>query len=217
MPSLRTRLPLLVAVAAVALSATTGNALSPAVVKPQVVDKRGDSVGNQGTADVVSAWWHTTGETTTTKSHGRKVTTYTPKKLVVTLSLAAAPTQSAPFDYETSAQVAGCGTVRFMYTPGTVFGQVLGNGTAWIDCGDETDPTGSNLMLIDNVDVAIGAKSVTWTVSLKSFPKHVRVGSKLSSFAAAVHVVDPVEGADGTTDTGTPLDEGAGTGTWVLR
>ncbi len=200
---------------AVALCAVPGNAAAP---RPQVVDPAGDSIGNQGTADVVSATWRTTGDTTTTRVRGRKVTRYTPRKLVATINLAAAPTASPPLEYETSADVAGCGTVRFTYTPGTVGSQILGDGSLWIDCGDETDPTtGDNLLLISGLEVQVGAKSLTWSISLKMLPKHVHVGSKVSAFSAAVHVVEPVFGLDGTTDTGTPLDEGVGDVTWVLR
>src|SRR3712207_7161230 len=46
---------------------------------------------------------------------------YTPRRLVVTLNLAGAPSTSAPFSYETSAEVAACGQIRFVYTPGTAY------------------------------------------------------------------------------------------------
>jgi hypothetical protein len=73
------------------------------------------------------------------------------------------------------------------------------------------------LLLISNATFELGPKSITWTVNIKSLPKAVKVGAKLSSFRAAVDIVDPVFGLQGTPDTGTPIDEGIGTGSWALR
>jgi hypothetical protein len=211
---MRTRLPILAAVAAVALSAGAGHAAAP---KPQIVDAAGDAVGMQGTTDITSAVWSTTGDTVVTKVRGKKVTTYTPKKLVATLNLAAAPTANPPLAYEVSADVAGCGEVRFTYTPGTAFGSVLGDSSLWLDCGSEPDETGSTLTLIPGIETKLGPKSIAWTVSIKTLPKEVRVGSKWAGFRAAVDVVEPVAGLYGTNLLGTPVDEGVGNGTWVLK
>jgi hypothetical protein len=209
----RTRLSILAALTALAVTPALGNAAAP---KPQVVDPKGDAVGMQGTTDITSAVWGTTGDTVVTKVRGKKVTTYTPRKLNVTVNLAAPPTASAPFAYEAAAQVAGCGEVRFTYTPGTVFGQVLGESSLWIDCGDVADETGSTLLLIPGVETAIKGNSLTWTVSIKMLPKAVRVGSKWSDFAVAADLIDPVMGLYGTNYL-TSIDEAAGDVVWTLK
>ena len=209
---MRIRLTLLAAALAVAASAGLADAAAP---KPQVVDAKGDSPGGVGTADITSARWSTTGDTTVSKVRGKKVTTYTPRKLVVSVSLAAAPTSNPPFAYEAAAEVAGCGGVRFTYTPGTVFSELLGDSSLWIDCG-EPDQTGSTLLLIPGVDTAIKGSTITWTVSIKMLPKPVRVGSRWSEFRAAADVVEPVFGLYGT-NYAKSLDEGTGAGSWVLK
>ena len=211
---MRTRLAVLAAAVAVSAFAAPGGAAAP---RPQVVDPAGDAVGGQGGMDITSAVWSTTGTTSVTKVRGRKVTTYTPTKLVVTTNLAAAPTANPPMSYEMSAEVDGCGEVRFTWTPGTVFSELIGDSSLWVDCGEADPTTGDTLLLIPNVDMKIGAKSVTWTISLKMLPKNVRAGSRWSDFRAAVDVIDPVFGLYGTRDLGQSVDAGTGAGTWVLK
>lgn len=211
---MRTRLPILAAIAALAVVPATGNAA--AAPKPQIVDAKGDAVGMQGTTDITSARWSTTGDTVVSKVRGKKVTTYTPRKLNVTIDLAAAPTQNAPFSYEATAQVAGCGEVRFTYTPGTVFSQLLGESSLWLDCGEEPDETGSTLMLIPGIDTTVKGTSLTWSVSIKMLPKEVRVGSKWSDFAASADLTDPVMGLYGT-NYASSIDEAAGDVVWTLK
>jgi hypothetical protein len=212
----RTRLPLAAALAAAVATSAAGHA-APAP-KPQITDPAGDAKVPYASVDVVSALYRTTGETTTRVVKGRKVTTYTPKKLVVTLNLAGAPLTNPGAAYEVGSQVAGCGAMRFTYTPGTVTGQVLGDASVWLDCGEPDPTTGSSGTLLAGTAFTLGPKSITWTVTIKTLPKPVTVGSKLSDFRAAVDVVEPVFGLEGTNlFPGASIDEGLGTGTWTLR
>lgn len=211
---MRTRLVLAAAVAATALAA--GSALAAPTRKPQIVDAANDALGGQAGTEIVSVLWTTTGDTTVSRVRGRKVTTYTPRKLVVTLNLAGAPMSQAGFAYETEAEFAGCGTVRFTYTPGTVFGQVLGPASLWYDCGEPDPTTGDTLVLVPNPKHKIGAKSITWEYAIKAFPKAVKVGAPVTDFSAAVDIVEPVFGLQGTTDTGTPIDGATSDAVWKL-
>lgn len=209
---MRARLSILAAAVAVAALAHGGSAAAP---KPQIVDPAGDALGAQGTTDITSAVWSTTGTTSVSKVRGKKVTTYRPSKLVVTLNLAAAPSRSAPFSYEASAEVAGCGEVRFTYTPGTVFSTVLGESSLWIDCGPTDPTTGDNLLLIAGVSTNFTGNSISWSIGIKTMPKPVQVGSKWSGFRASADLIDPVFGLYGTRDIQS-IDVGTGNGTWVL-
>lgn len=206
-------LALITVLAAVSLAAVPSEA---ATKKPQIVDPAGDAIGTQPGTDVVSALWTTTGETVVTKVRGRRVTQYTPKKLVVTLTLAGAPMTTAPFSYETSAQVAGCGSVRFVYTPGTAYSHLVSDRFLWYECGPGDAFQGPGLTLVPNVSTKIGPKSITWEYPIKAFGKSVKVGAPVTDFRAAVNVVDPVIGELGTNYVGEPIDEGTGTAVWKL-
>jgi hypothetical protein len=193
----RTRLPLAAASFAVALLPAAGHAAAP---KPQIVDTVGDAAVPHAPLDIVSALYRTTGG----------------KKLVVTLNLSGAPMTNSGMSYEVRSAVRGCpGTLSFTYTPGTATGQILGDASVWADCG-EPDANGSTLVLLAGTTFELGPKSITWTVTIKTLPK-IRIGAKLSDFRAAVDVVEPATGLYGTNVAGTSLDEGVGTGTWVLR
>lgn len=204
----------LLALAAVALSAVPGHAAP--TKKPQIVDAATDALGGQAGTEITSVLWTTSGETTTTRYRGKKVTTYTPRRLVVTMNLAGAPMTTAPFSYETSADVAGCGTIRFVYTPGTVYSQIVSDTFLWYDCGPGDSVSGPGLTLVPGVSTKLGPKSITWEYPIKGFGKSVKVGAPVASFTAAVHVVEPVLGLDGTTDTDTPIDGASSDAVWRL-
>ncbi len=208
---MRTRLAIVAALAALAVVPMPGQA---APRKPQVVDSPSDSKGGQASAEVVSATWSTTGDTTVTKVRGKRRTTYTPKKLVVTLNLAGAP-GSAPFGYEAGAEVAGCGEVRFTYTPGTVYSQIVSDSMLWYDCG-EPDETGSTLTLVTDVALKVGPKSLTWEYPIKAFPKAIRPGVVFSDFRVFADVIEPAFGLYGPGYFAEPIDEGTGTVAWKL-
>lgn len=209
---MRFRLIAVAALAALTAVPVQGNAAAP---KAQVVDAATDSLGGQGAAEIVSAVWSTTGQTTVTKFRGKKKVTYEPKKLVVTLNLAGAP-GDAPFSYEAAAEVAGCGQVRFTYTPGTVYSQIVSDSMLWYDCGEVDPTTGDTLTLVPDVTIKVGAKSLTWEYPIKAFPKSVRAGSVFTDFRVQADVIDPVLGLYGPGSFATPLDVGTGTGAWKL-
>lgn len=204
------RIALIAVLAAVSFAAVPGQA---ATTKPQIVDPPNDALGAQAGTEIVSVLWTTTGETVTTKVRGRRVTQYTPKKLVVTLNLAGAPLTTAPFSYETSAQVAGCGEVRFVYTPGTVYSRLVSDRFLWFDCGPGDSIQGPGLTLVPNVTTKFGAKSITWEHPIRSLGKSVKVGAPVTDFRAAVDVVDPVLGLYGTNQV-QPIDVGTSTAVW---
>lgn len=210
---MRTRL---VVAAALAVLAAAGPVSAAPTKKPQIVDAPGDAIGGQAGTEIVSVLWTTTGDTTVTRVKGKKKTVYQPRKLVVTMNLKGAPFTQPPFAYETSAEFAGCGTIRFTYTPGTVFGQLLGPASLWYDCGDPDPTTGDTLELVPNPTHKIGAKSITWEYPIKAFPKVVKAGVLVTEFRAAVDVVEPVFGLQGTTDTGTPIDGATSDAAWKL-
>lgn len=209
---MRTRLALVPVLAALAFVAAPGEAVNK---KPQIVDAATDAVGGQAGTEIVSALWTTTGETVVTKVRGRRVTQYTPKKLVVTLNLAGAPSTSAPFSYETSAEVAGCGTVRFVYTPGTVYSQAQGDTFLWYDCGPGDPVQGPGLTLVTRVPAKVGAKSITWEYAIKAFGKGVKAGAPVTDFRAAVDALEPVFGLYGT-NLVQPIDVATSTVVWKL-
>lgn len=211
---MRTRPVVLAALAAaVALSAVPSSAAPNK--KPQIVDPAGDALGAQATTEIVSALWTTSGDTVTSKVRGKKVTTYTPRRLVVTLNLAGAPTTSGPFSYETSAQVAGCGEIRFVYTPGTAYSQIVSDTFLWYDCGPTDPTTGDNLVLVPGISTKIGAKSITWEYPIKALPKMFKPGVAFSDFRAAVDIVEPVVGLYGTNFV-QPIDVATGSVVWKL-
>lgn len=211
---MRTRLALVAVLAALTAGAVPGHAAPTR--KPQIVDAPGDALGAQPSTEIVNALWTTTGDTVTTKYRGKKRTTYTPRRLVVTLNLAGAPATTAPFSYETSAEVAGCGAIRFVYTPGTVYSQVVSNTFLWYDCGPTDPTTGDNLVLVPGISTKLGAKSITWEYPIKALPKEFfKPGAAFTDFRAAVDAVEPVLGLYGT-NLAQPIDEATGTAVWKL-
>lgn len=212
---MRSRLTVLAALAAAVSFAAMPSHAAPNR-KPQIVDPAGDALGGQATTEIVSALWTTSGDTVTSRVRGKKVTTYTPRRLVVTLNLAGAPTTSGPFSYETSAQVAGCGEIRFVYTPGTAYSQIVSDTFLWYDCGPTDPTTGDNLVLVPGISTKIGAKSITWEYPIKALPKqNFKLGVAFSDFRAAVDVVEPVIGLYGT-NLVNPIDEATGDVVWKL-
>lgn len=207
----------LVALAAAVLVAATAAPGDAAPTKrPQIVDAPTDSLTSpQGGTEIVSALWTTTGDTTVSKVRGKRVVTYTPRKLVVTLNLAAAPLTNAPFAYETSAEFAGCGEVRFVYAPGTVYSQVVSDTFLWYDCGEYDPATDSSLTLVPGVRRTMGAKSITWEYAIKAFPKSIRAGVAVTGFRAAVDALEPALGLYGT-NLARSLDEGTSDAVWKL-
>jgi hypothetical protein len=216
------RLALLAAATAVVALAPSSHAATykpnPAVKpKPQIVDKSGDAIAGQTNSDIVNAQFSTVGEVSTKKVGRKRVTHYTPKKLVVSLKLAAAPSSQAGWTYTGNADVAGCGSVSFAYSPNAT----LGEGSAFFSgCGEVTQPsipilldTPSALITIDPV---VKASTITWELGLKAMPKEVKVGKTWSNFSATVDVNEPVFGIVGPGVFGGHVDSATGSGSWKL-
>jgi hypothetical protein len=201
---MRTRLAVLAALAALTAAAVPGHAAAP---KPQIVDAPNDAVGGQAATEIVSALWSTTGDTVTTKVRGKKKVVYTPKKLVVTLTLAGAPATN-PVGYRTAADIAGCGNVEFTYQSGTPGGSILGDAALWHDCGSE------ETVLVAGVKHTVGATSITWEYPLKALG--AKAGAAVTGFVASVDVNEPVFGSDGTHNFDVHVDGAASTTVWKL-
>lgn len=198
------RLVAAVAVGAVlVIAAPSGQAAAPA---PQIADAKGDSVGGQASMDIVSGQFATTGAGT-----GKA---YRPSKLVITLNLAAPPSDGPGLTYEIGATTSDCGDVVFTYEPGTPYGAIT-NVDGWADWGDcPLSADGSVELLAPKV---VGS-TITWSFSLKAVGKGMKVGTVFSDFVARVDPSNPVVPFPSNA-TGTALgliDAGSGDGSWKL-
>ncbi|HEV2890503.1 MAG TPA: hypothetical protein VGX28_09010 [Frankiaceae bacterium] len=204
------RKPLVIA-ALVAVAAFS----TPAGAKPFAYD---DAKGDMpvGGVDIVSVSYATTGTTTTTKVRGRKVTTYTPTQLVVTLALADVPVEQPGLKYKVEANVEGCGTFALAYAPGTVYAGISGPSTLFLGCGSSDPVAGEGQILFPKFSK--DGNKLVWTLSLKTLPKNVRAGSVFTGHNASVDVVEPILGVQGLEETGGPalLDSATSTATWTL-
>lgn len=179
------------AAATVLVSPVLATAAAPA---PQIADPSGDAAGGQGALDIVSVRFSTTGTTTVTKVRGKKKVTYTPNKLVITETLAAAPSTTPGVRYRIEADVAGCGQFDLYY----VNGADAPVGTLWYDCPEGSGPADGGT-LIDLLPKVSGS-TLTWTIALKALPKGTGAGATYSGFRAFTDVGDPVTGILGTGD-----------------
>lgn len=182
--------------AAAVLAATAAFAVSVpshAAPAPQIKDATGDAAGGQAALDIVTVRFSTSGTTTVTKVRGKRVTTYTPTKLVVTQTLAAAPSTATGTRYRIEATVDGCGQFDIYYVNGSS-GPV---GNVWFDCPEGA--LGESGTLLDVVPKISGA-TMTWELPLKALPREVKAGSVLSGFRAFTDLGDPVTGILGTGD-----------------
>jgi hypothetical protein len=179
--------PVLVLVAAVSVGIAGAATAAPAGPNPLTFsDPAGDAVPTDAGNDILSVTVTTTG---TTAKAGKK-STYTPKALVVSMKLAAAPSPVLGTLYEIDAETSGCGTLSLYFTPG-----IDGSG-GYVGCGSAPDPTGSTSTSFSVVPEVAGA-TVTWTVPFSEMPKEMPVGSSISSFAAFSTQTDPATGIVG--------------------
>lgn len=201
--------------AAVALAIASAYLAAPGsaavvVPKPQLTDPAGDSIGNQASLDLISATYSTTGITTTTKVRGKTVKTYKPKNLVVTLTLNAPPSTQTGVKYQLDAQVDGCGSFGYSYTPGAA----TGANSLFTAC-----PAGANAAsggTLIKPDTTFVGNSIVWTVPLAALPSEVKVGSSFGTFTAAVGLAEPVTGVIGTNDLGFAFDTAKSDSVWKL-
>lgn len=213
----------LAAAALVAAAAFAASVPSHAAPAPQITDASGDAVGGQAALDIVTVRFSTTGLTTVTKVRGKRVTTYTPTKLVVTQTLAGAPSTTLGTRYRIEATVDGCGQFDIYY----VNGASGPTGSAWFDCPE--GGLGESGTLLDVVP-KISGSTMTWELPLKTLPREVKVGSVLSAFRAYTDLGDPLTGILGTGEGAANLlvipndptvgvavaDVATGTGVWKI-
>lgn len=205
---MRRVLALVTVAAAVALA-------SPADAKPfTYTDARGDQPADAG-LDIVGVKYATEGTTTTTKSGKRTVRTYTPTKLVVSLTTAGVPVQQPGVKYRADAQIESCGNISFTYSNGAAAG-ALAFSQLIVGCGGGPGTTGGDTLLLDPA-VSVKGNSVVWSVSLKSLPKNARVGALLYRFESSVDVTDPAFGLLSPDDFGSAvLDSARSDADWEL-
>ena len=174
--------------------ATAGLALSSSAATPvgpktlSYTDATGDSLGAVASNDITKVTFTTTG--TTTKV-GKK-TTYTPKNLVVSLTLAAAPGSTPGLDYEVDGDLPGCGSTNFTYTPGA---QVQGG--LFTECGSEPDATTGSTSTLYDAPPTVNGSTITWTFSLKGLSPEFKAGAVFSGITAFTVQNDPVFGIVG--------------------
>lgn len=163
----------LLSVAAVAALATA--LPSFAAPAPQITDPKGDARGGAAGTDIVSALFATQG---TTAKVGKK-TVYTPTKLVVDVTYAAAPSTDPYVSHQVVFTAPGCGTVYLeVYALGT-FGVA--------DCmPDDTS---------FDVTYKVTGNTMQFTLPFTVIGKqYFKPGSSLTDLVAYTAVSDPVFG-----------------------
>jgi hypothetical protein len=166
-------------VGALLVFAGSAHAAAPGPKTFSFTDKSGDSTPFKG--DIVKVTYTTTG--TKTK------TTYTPKKLVITIETADAIDTSGTTMYEIDSELAGCENGFDVYfTPGV-------EDSAGGGCVNSTGATSFTYTGLDGPPV-VGDKKLTWTVTLKADPAF-KVGSTISGIDAYTGVVEPATGTVG--------------------
>ena len=175
--------------AAVALAAPSSAASAPA--KVAFSDPAGDALATQKTYDITDVLVTSTGTTSTKKVGKKTVTTYTPKAILVKLTVAGSFATTAGANYEVDLDVAGCGYANFTYTPGAI-----SEGGLFTECGSPADETGSTSTLYD-APPTVSGKTVTWQLPLSALSKEFKPGVLLSDIRALAAQNDPVFGIIG--------------------
>ena len=181
---------LLTVAAAVALASGASAAPTPGPRSLTFADPAGDAVASTA-YDITAVTATTTGVVTKTgkgKSKGNAV--YTPKALVLSMTLAEAPSSTPGTLYEIDVETSACGTLMAYFTPGAD-----GSG-ALVGCGSEPDETGSTATTFDVLPTVTG-KTITWTLPFSMLPAEMKPGSSLSTFAAYATQADPAVGVVG--------------------
>lgn len=178
-------------------AAVVGAATSHAAVQPQIVDPKGDAIGLQGMHDIVS----TTFEITKTVKKVGKKTVATPKALVVTMKLGAAPSPAPGTHYGVVAST-DCGAFGLgasIYALGGTSYKATGS---FFECGPEEDVAGVILTTFRVAPVlTLGPDSITWMIPYKGLPKEITVGDQFFDLTAYTAPADPVFGIDTQTFT----------------
>lgn len=187
------------AAAAVALIASGASAAAPGPLTLTYTDPAGDAIPTAA-YDITSVTATTTGKVTTSRVNGKgkgkgkakgdTITTYTPEALVLSMTLAAAPSSLPGTLYEIDAMTSKCGRMYLYYTPG-----VDGSG-ALVGCGSEPSATGSTATSIP-VEPTVKDKTITWTLPFDALPRELKPGTSITAFEAFSTQVDPVTGVVG--------------------
>lgn len=176
----------LLSIAAVAVLATA--VPSSAAAKPQITDPKGDArTGNAG-ADVVSVLFGTQG---TTAKVGKR-TVYTPSKLVVNVTYAAAPSADPHVSHQVTFTAPGCGTVYLEIYSGGTYGNA--------DCLPEDSA----------FDISYKASGNTLSLSLPFNTigkQYLKRGAALTDLVAYTAVADPLLGFESQEVGGLVLGE----------
>jgi hypothetical protein len=157
----------------------------------------------------------TEGDTSVTRVGRKTVKTYTPSKLVVSLTLAGAPMAQSGVRYQVSAEVSECGELTLTYAP-TETSAVLSPTQASLGGGGAGGTTGGDTLFPDP-KFAIKGNTLTWSLPLKALPKQARAGALLYKMSAMTDLAEPVLGALGPGDFGPPVFDSATTdGDWEI-
>lgn len=191
---------LAVLLASVASVSLAGSALAAGPRTLAFADAKGDNVSPGAAQDITRVSFTTSGS--------GKGKAYTPKALVITLSLAAPPSEDGSTVYRVDAELPGCGGFYVSVVPGS---PVLDPSFNYADCGSEPDELGGTGTAFDAVPEVKGS-SFVWTISMKAFPKPMKRGDVLRGLSAYTDFVEPAFGIFGPAGvTGQPLYDTAST------
>ena len=174
------RLPLLLALAALAAVAAPGEAAAPFTYTDPAGDARGGSSG----LDIVSVTYATTG-----RGAGRG---YVPEALVVTVKASGAIVNAPGVSYRIESEVVRCGYTAFAYSAAT-----YATGRIYTTCGlpAGTEPGTARVF---QIPVDVSGDTITFTAPLDQLAGAFGRGDVLRQFRAYTGVDDPVFAAYGT-------------------
>jgi len=182
---------------------------SAATVGPKTLnfsDAAGDALGSSAANDITKVTFTTTGTTTKVGKYLK----YTPKNLVVSMTLAAAPGSTPGLDYEVDAQLDGCGGTKFSYTPGAQT-----EGSLFTDCGSP-ESTGTGTSTLYTTSPTVNGSTITWTFGLKELSPEFKPGATFSGLTALTVQNDPVFGIIGPGIVGGDYDDAATDSTYKI-
>lgn len=164
------RIRLLAVVAAVAVASALPAGAAPA---PQITDPTGDARNQSAGADIVSVLFGTQG---TTAKVGKKMV-YTPAKLVVTATYAAAPSTDPYVSHQLVFNAGDCGEIYMEVFSGGTFGSA----------GCLEDGFEPSVKIVDN--------TIVYTLPFNTIGKqYLKAGASLTDLVAYTAVADPVLG-----------------------
>ena len=191
-----------IAVAAAALLALAGSShagSAPATLT--FTDAAGDALTQQASHDITRVAFTTTGKTT--RVGGRTV--YKPHDLVVTMTLAGSPLTVPGMNYEIDADLSGCGTTHFTYTPNAVF-----KGGLYTACGSPPDSSTGTATLYEAPPTVKGG-TLTWVFDMSGLSPEFKAGAVFSSIRAFTVLNDPAVGVIGPGVFGLDFDDASTT------